>query len=69
VPRAVLRAASIVLGPVAPAGARAARAALAMDTTDMTADSAEVRSTFRDLEFHSAARIAGAWSSAANRAE
>lgn len=69
VPRAVLRAASIVLGSAAPAGGRAARAALVMDTTDMTADSAEVRSIFPDLEFHSAARIARAWSSAADQAE
>jgi hypothetical protein len=35
----------------------------------MTADSAEVRATFPDFEFHSAARIAGTWSSAADRAE
>lgn len=69
VPRAVLRAASVLLGPVAPAGARAARSALAMDTTDMTADGSAVRTDFPDLEFHSAARIATAWSSIAGRPE
>jgi NADH dehydrogenase len=68
VPRGGLRAASMLLGPVAPAGARAARSALVMDTTDMTADGSGVRAAFPDLEFHSAARIATAWSSTAGRA-
>jgi hypothetical protein len=69
VPRGGLRAASILLGPIAPAGARAARSALVMDTTDMTADGSGVRAAFPDIEFHSAAGIATAWSSTAGRAE
>ncbi|MEO6877392.1 MAG: SDR family NAD(P)-dependent oxidoreductase, partial [Gemmatimonadaceae bacterium] len=49
VPRAVLRAMSIVLRVVRPSLARQARAAVVMDTCDMTFDASPLRRRFPDL--------------------
>lgn len=58
VPRGALRLLSTVLVPVAPAFARQARAAVVMDTTDMTADATALRDRFPDISWHPVARVA-----------
>jgi uncharacterized protein YbjT (DUF2867 family) len=58
VPRGVLRVLSTVLPPVAPALARQTGAALLMDTTDMTADAAPLRTRFPEVDWHRATDIA-----------
>jgi uncharacterized protein YbjT (DUF2867 family) len=63
VPRAGLRIASVLLGPVAPAAARAARAAIEMDTTHMAADATPLRTAFPELTWHPAADVANSWAS------
>jgi uncharacterized protein YbjT (DUF2867 family) len=49
IPRAALRVMSVAARPVAPALARQARAALTMDTADMTFDADELRHRFPDI--------------------
>jgi uncharacterized protein YbjT (DUF2867 family) len=49
IPRPALRAMACLTAPVKPALARQARAALAMDTIDMTFDPAPIRQAFPDL--------------------
>jgi uncharacterized protein YbjT (DUF2867 family) len=61
VPRSVLRATSLALAPFAPAAARAARSAVLMDTTNMSADPEPLRSAFPDLSWHAASDVADAW--------
>jgi uncharacterized protein YbjT (DUF2867 family) len=58
IPRVVLRFLSALLAPVAPAFARQASAALTMDTTDMTAEAAALRTRFPDMTWHTATGIA-----------
>jgi uncharacterized protein YbjT (DUF2867 family) len=58
VPRNALRIASRILRPWAPAPARQARAALVMDTTDMTADASALLARFPDIDWHPATQIA-----------
>lgn len=60
VPRGVLRGLASALPRAAPALARQTRAALEMDTTDMTADGSAVRSRFPDISWHSASVVAAA---------
>jgi NADH dehydrogenase len=61
VPRSVLRATGVALAPFAPAAARAARSAVLMDTTNMSADPAPLRAAFPDLPWHAASDVADAW--------
>jgi uncharacterized protein YbjT (DUF2867 family) len=49
VPRPLLRAMTVLMRPVKPDLARQARAALLMDTTDMTFDASPIRTSFPDL--------------------
>ncbi len=49
VPRTMLRLMAAVMGPVKPEQARQARAALVMDTIDMTHDARSVREAYPDL--------------------
>ena len=58
IPRGALRLFSTLLPAVAPAFARQTRAALVMDTTDMTADASALLARFPDLDWHLPARIA-----------
>ena len=58
VPRGALRVLSTVLPPVAPAFARQARAAVVMDTQDMSADGQPSVQRFPDVDWHPAARVA-----------
>ncbi len=58
IPRSALRFSSTVLPPFAPAFARQARAALVMDTTDMTADASALLARFPEIGWHSATEIA-----------
>lgn len=60
VPRGVLRVLASALPRHAPALARQSRAALEMDTTDMTADGSTLRVRFPDLSWHSASVVAAA---------
>ena len=61
VPRTGLRAASLITAPLAPAAARAARAAVVMDTTDMAADATPLHAAFPELSWHAATDVAAAW--------
>jgi uncharacterized protein YbjT (DUF2867 family) len=61
IPRAGLRVASLVLAPLTPGPARAARAAVVMDTTDMAADATPLRAAFPELSWHPAADVAAEW--------
>jgi NADH dehydrogenase len=61
IPRLGLRAVSLALAPIAPAGARAARAAVVMDTTDMAAEPAPLRAAFPELSWHPATDVAADW--------
>jgi uncharacterized protein YbjT (DUF2867 family) len=61
VPRQGLRVASRMLGPFAPAAARAARAAVVMDTMSMSADAGPLRSEFPGLSWHGACEVAEGW--------
>jgi uncharacterized protein YbjT (DUF2867 family) len=63
VTRAGLRVASVLLAPLAPGPARAARAAAVMDTTDMAADAAPLRAAFPELTWHAAADVVISWAS------
>ncbi|MGH3497636.1 MAG: SDR family oxidoreductase [Nocardioidaceae bacterium] len=58
IPRGALRFLSAVLTPVAPAFARQARAAVVMDTMDMTADATALCARFPDITWHPATGIA-----------
>ena len=58
IPRGALRSFSTVLTPVAPALARQMRAALVMDTTDMTANATALCARFPDMTWHAATDIA-----------
>lgn len=58
IPRGALRLFSAMLPAVAPAFARQTRAALVMDTTDMTADASALVARFPDIEWHSPTEIA-----------
>jgi len=57
VPRVALRCLSTVLTPVAPAFARQTRAAVVMDTTDMTADATALCARFPDITWHAATGV------------
>jgi uncharacterized protein YbjT (DUF2867 family) len=61
VPRAGLRVASLVVAPFAPAAARAALAAVVMDTTEMAAEAAPLHAAFPGLSWHPAADVAETW--------
>ncbi len=54
IPRVALRFLSTVLTPVAPAFARQMRAAVVMDTTDMTANATALCARFPDMTWHAA---------------
>lgn len=58
IPRGALRLLSTILPPRAPAFARQTRAALVMDTTDMTADPSALLAQFPDIRWHPATGIA-----------
>ena len=58
IPRGALRVLSTILPPFAPAFARQTGAAIAMDTTDMTADASALLAGFPDLSWHPASEIA-----------
>ena len=58
IPRGALRFLSTVLTPVAPASARQMRAAVVMDTTDMTANATALCARFPDITWHPATGIA-----------
>jgi uncharacterized protein YbjT (DUF2867 family) len=58
VPRALLRVLATATPLVAPAVARQTTAALAMDTTDMTAEASALRSEFPEITWHRAGDIA-----------
>ena len=58
IPRGALRLLSTILPPWAPAFARQTRAALVMDTTDMTADASALLARFPDISWHPATEIA-----------
>jgi uncharacterized protein YbjT (DUF2867 family) len=58
IPRGALRVLSTVLAPWAPALARQARAAVVMDTTDMTSNASALCARFPDISWHSATEIA-----------
>ena len=58
VPRGALRFLSTVLVPIAPAFARQTRAAVVMDTADMTADASALRDRFQDISWHPAVQVA-----------
>jgi hypothetical protein len=58
VPRGALRVLSGVVAPVAPAFARQTRAAVVMDTTDMSADASELCRRFPEITWHRAGEIA-----------
>ncbi|MDQ1643017.1 MAG: hypothetical protein QOJ90_2368 [Actinomycetota bacterium] len=58
IPRGVLQFLSTTLPPWAPAFARQTRAALVMDTTDMTADPSALLVQFPDISWHPATEIA-----------
>lgn len=58
IPRRALQILSTTFPPWAPAFARQARAALVMDTTDLTADPSALRAQFPDISWHSATEIA-----------
>jgi uncharacterized protein YbjT (DUF2867 family) len=58
IPRGALRFLSTVLPPLAPALARQTRAAVVMDTTDMTADATAVCDAFPDVAWRHAADVA-----------
>jgi uncharacterized protein YbjT (DUF2867 family) len=58
IPRSALRVSAAILPPWAPAFARQARAALVMDTTDMTADAFALHARFPDISWHPVTEIA-----------
>ncbi len=58
IPRGALRLLSTILPLWAPAFARQTRAALVMDTTDMTADASALLDRFPDIGWHKATEIA-----------
>ena len=58
VPRGALRLLSTALAPWAPAGARQARAAVVMDTSDMAADASALCRRFPDITWHRATDLA-----------
>jgi uncharacterized protein YbjT (DUF2867 family) len=64
IPRGALRLLSTVVTPVAPAFARQARAAVVMDTRDMTADATALCNQFPDITWHPATRIADEFNAA-----
>jgi uncharacterized protein YbjT (DUF2867 family) len=59
IPRGALRFLAKVAAPVAPGFARQAVAAIVMDTTDMTADPAELRHRFPDITWHRSTDVLG----------
>jgi uncharacterized protein YbjT (DUF2867 family) len=61
VPRTGLRIASVLLAPVVPGAARAARAAGVMDTTDMAADAGPLHAEFPELTWQPAGEVATNW--------
>ncbi len=68
IPRGALQFLSTTLPRWAPAFARQARAALVMETTDMTADPSALLAQFPDISWHSAREIAQQYRAASGNA-
>jgi NADH dehydrogenase len=61
IPRGALRLLALALPALSPAFARQARAAVVMDTTDMSADASAVAARFPDITWHPATEVADAF--------
>lgn len=68
IPRGALQFLSTTLPPWAPAFARQTRAALVMDTTEMTADASALLAQFPDISWHPATEIAKQYRAASRSA-